>query len=97
DDLLESVESVYNTIFVYKRGDLVTMTFGHNQRLFVESAYDPGNELALPVRYTRYMTLGMLYPPKLDTLLFIGLGGGRTSWYLHKSLPDLDVTVVELD
>jgi spermidine synthase len=97
DELLESVESVYNSIFVYRRGDLIAMTFGHNQRLFVESQFDPANELALPVRYTRYMTLGMLYPPKLDRLLFIGLGGGRTSWYMHKSLPDLDVTVVELD
>lgn len=97
DQLLESVESVYNSIFVYKRGDLIAMTFGHNRRLFVESVYDPGNELALPVRYTRYMTLGMLYPPRLDRLLFIGLGGGRTSWYMHKSLSALDVTVVELD
>jgi spermidine synthase len=27
----------------------------------------------------------------------IGLGGGRTSWYLHKSIPELKFTAVDLD
>jgi spermidine synthase len=97
DELVEEVESIYNNIFVYRRGEQLVMTFGHNRRLYVESRYNPGNERELPVTYTRYMTLGTLYAPRLDNLLFIGLGGGRTSWYLHKHLPDLSVTVVELD
>jgi spermidine synthase len=27
----------------------------------------------------------------------IGLGGGRTAWYLHKSIPELQLTAAELD
>ena len=32
-----------------------------------------------------------------DNLLEIGFGGGRTAWYLHKHMPKLDITCVELD
>jgi spermidine synthase len=96
-DLIESVESIYNNIFVYENDGVLMMTFGHNKRLYVESKYNKNEPRELPVTYTRYMTLGVLYPQKLDSLLFIGLGGGRTSWYLHENIPDLAVTVVEID
>jgi spermidine synthase len=29
--------------------------------------------------------------------MIIGLGGGRTAWYHHKSVPDMKMTAVELD
>ena len=29
--------------------------------------------------------------------MIIGLGGGRTAWYLHKSVPGLSMKAVELD
>jgi spermidine synthase len=44
------------------------------------------------------MVAGALaYPTGLTDAMIIGLGGGRTSWYLHKSVPDLHYTAVELD
>ena len=43
------------------------------------------------------MTVGLAYASGLDNLLEIGFGGGRTAWYLHKHMPALDITCVELD
>ncbi len=97
DQLLEMRESSYNNIYIYKRGSIITMTFGHNKRLYVESEYNQQNERELPVIYTRYMTVGLAYAKSLESILEIGLGGGRTSWYIHKHLPNASVTTVELD
>ena len=95
--LIEERASTYNNIYVYKDGKDVLMTFGHNRRFYTESIYDTTNELALPVTYTRFMTVGLAYAPAADNLLEIGFGGGRTAWYLHKHMPALDITCVELD
>jgi len=95
--LLETRESLYNNIFIFGDKDTVTMTFGQNKRYYTESSMslpDPG---ALTVAYTRLMTLGIAYPPKLERILEIGLGGGRTVSYLSASLPDTSILAVELD
>jgi spermidine synthase len=95
--LIEERSSNYNNIYVYKDGPEVIMTFGHNKRIYTESIYDTRDELTLPVPYTRYMTVALAYASRLDNLLEIGFGGGRTAWYLHKHIPSLDITCVELD
>jgi spermidine synthase len=60
----------------------------------VLSLTDPGS---LAVEYTRYMTVGIAYPPKLDRIAEVGLGGGRTVSYLSAALPDTGILAVELD
>jgi spermidine synthase len=95
--LIDERASTYNNIYVYKDGADIIMTFGHNRRFYTESIYDSTNELALPVTYTRYMTVGLAYAGAADNLLEIGFGGGRTAWYLHKHMPALDIICVELD
>ena len=97
--LIDHVESLYNDISVYKRydGDLMLL-FGAQRLHYVESIINPRDLLELPVTYTQSMVAGALaYPAALKSAMIIGLGGGRTSWYLHKSVPDLDFTAVELD
>lgn len=95
--LVESRESLYNNIYIYRQGPLLSMTFGYNRNIYTESIYDTRDDRALPVTYTRYMTAALMYPPRVHSVLEIGFGGGRTSWYLHRSLPDVSVTTVELD
>lgn len=97
DTLLESRESLYNNIYVHRQGDLVLMQFGKNERFWTESVYDSSDPKALPVTYTRYLTAALAYPPKLDSLLEIGLGGGRTASYLNLFMPELSILSVELD
>lgn len=95
--LLVEKESLYNNIFIYSEPPYVTLSFGHNGRLYTESMYNTKDELDLPVVYTRYMTAGLIYPKQIKSILEIGSGGGRTAWYLHRHLPDVPVTTVELD
>jgi spermidine synthase len=95
--LIDSKESLYNQIYIYKEDNLLLMTFGFNKALYIESAFNPKDEFELPAPYTRYMTAGLAYAHKVSSVLEIGFGGGRTAWYLHRALPDLSVTSVELD
>ncbi len=95
--LIAKRESVYNNIYIFKEGPIVTMTFGHNRALYTETVYDTRDEFALPSRYTRYMTAVLAYAGDVDRILEIGFGGGRTAWYLHRTMPDLEVVSVELD
>jgi len=96
--LIARVESLYNDIYVYKQANgLYVLSFGAKRLRYVESIVDPDDELDLPVYYTQSMTVGLAYPPALDNAMIIGLGGGRTAWYHHKSVPGLHFSAVELD
>ena len=95
--LLEKRESLYNNIFIFGDGDTVSMTFGQNKRYYTESAMKLSDPGSLIVDYTRYMTLGVAYPPKVERIAEIGLGGGRTVSYLTASLPDTGILAIELD
>jgi len=96
-NLLESKESLYNNIYVYEQPPYVSMTFGHNRRIYTESVYNTRDDKDLPVDYTRFMTAGLMYAKNVHSILEIGFGGGRTAWYLHRSLPTVPITSVELD
>jgi spermidine synthase len=96
--LIERRESQYNTIYVVRQEDgLIGMVFGVNQSLFTESLYDPSDARALPVLYTQYMTVGLAYVPAFRSMLEIGLGGGRTAYYLHLHAPSARIVCVEID
>jgi spermidine synthase len=95
--LIESGESLYNQIFIYKESNLLLLTFGFNKAIFDESAYNPADELELPAPYTRFMTVGLAYARNVASIVEIGFGGGRTAWYLHRTLPDAPIVSAELD
>jgi len=95
--LLESKESLYNNIYVYENPPYRSMTFGHNRRIYTESVYNTADDRDLPVDYTRFMTTSLMYAKEVHAVLEIGFGGGRTAWYLHRFLPEVPVTSVELD
>lgn len=97
ETLLEKIESPYNTIFVYKQPPYITLAFGHKRFRYVESRRNPKDLTELPIEYTRAFTIGLAYPPKLNSFLMIGMGGGSTSWYIHKSIPKAHMIAVELD
>lgn len=94
---VEVVESQYSTIYISREGQLYSMVFGMNQRLFTESQYNAANPRELPVAYTRYMTNAVAYPAQVNNVLEIGLGGGRTAAYLHLHMPNARFTSVEID
>lgn len=97
--LLARVESLYNDIYLYRRPNgHYLLSFGAERLRYIESIVNPDDELDLPVEYTQSMVgAALAFPEKLETAAIIGLGGGRTAWYLHKSVPELAFTAVELD
>jgi spermidine synthase len=95
--LIESRESLYNNIYIYGQGPYVSLTFGYNRNIYTESIYNTLDDRDLPVEYTRAMTASLIYAKDIKSILEIGFGGGRTAWYLHRFLPDVAVTSVELD
>lgn len=95
---IKKIESLYNDISLYKRDDgYYFLTFGARRLHYIESIVNPNDLLELPVDYTRLMTLGVVYSQGLSDAAMIGLGGGRTSWYLHKFIPNLRMSAAELD
>jgi spermidine synthase len=95
--LIDSKESLYNNIYVYRQANYLSMTFGYNRAIYTESVYNTLDDRDLPVAYTRFMTETLVYAKDIHSVLEIGFGGGRTSWYLHRFLPNVSVTSVELD
>jgi spermidine synthase len=98
DTLIEKNESLYNDIYLFKRPDgYYVLAFGAKRLHYIESIVNPNDLMELPVTYTRSMTLAAAYAGQLSSAAMIGLGGGRTAWYLHKSIPELQLTAAELD
>jgi spermidine synthase len=97
EQLVETRESLYSKIFIYRENDLIYMTFGLNKAIFIESAANTKDEFDLPAPYTRFMTAGLASARNIKSVLEIGSGGARTTWYLHRSDPELAITTVELD
>lgn len=96
-DLIEKIESPYNTILVYRRPPYVTLAFGHKNRNYVESRRNPADLLELSVEYTRPMIASLAYAREHKKFLMVGMGGGSISWYVHEQVPDSHVTAIELD
>ena len=87
--LVTKVESLYNDIYVYQAGRTGTTCSpsAPSGSATSNSIVNPKDELDLPVYYTQSMTAGLAYAAGLDDAAIIGLGGGRTAWYHHKSVP----------
>jgi len=97
DGKVDHIESEYNDIFVTKSRTYLKMSFRRYGKNYTESIVNMGKRDDLPVAYAKYMTLGAAYSPNLKTMLMIGLGGGSTTSYMARAIPDLKVDVVEID
>ncbi len=96
--LIENVQSDYNDIYIHENADgYRTMVFGYQTYGYTESVYNINDPTELPVRYTRRIMAALAYPLQVNDAMFIGLGGGRTSWYIHHYMPEVNIQAVELD
>lgn len=97
DGLISHTETVYNDIFVSKVGTILKMAFqwkGWYTRQSEANLADPDD---LPLLYTRAFSLAAIYPPEIERVLVLGLGGGSIPVYLHRFLPEATIDVVEID
>jgi spermidine synthase len=95
---IERVDSEYNTIFVNRDGDEISLNFGHGRMRYTESVIDIKHRDELVVNYTRYMTSALAFNPNpVRKIALVGLGGGRTITYLVNGLPGAVAEVAEID
>lgn len=75
-------------------------------RLFLHLANDEGGAMTvmeleqphdLPAAYTRKMLLPLAFIPSPTDVLLIGLGGGLQAKFIHRYLPELRTTALEID
>ena len=97
DGEIAHIETEYNDIYISKRRAELTMSFQLKGWDYTESITNLRDPDDLPLRYTRNMTLGTLYPPQPARVLMLGLGGGTISTYLGRHMPQLAIDVVEID
>lgn len=98
DGLVEQSDSEYNTIFIEKHANLLYLTFGLRRNWQIESILDLDDLSALPIIYTRYMSVAAAYVPgEISRIVMIGLGGGSTISYLVNSMPNSVADVAELN
>jgi spermidine synthase len=97
DGQIAHIETEYNDIYITKRRNELTMSFQLRGWDYTESIANLKDADDLPLKYTRSMTVGMVYPEAVKRVLMIGLGGGSMSTYLGRYVPDLPIDTVELD
>jgi spermidine synthase len=96
-DLIDQRETSYNNVYVFADGKYRYLEFGNKNSNYIESVVNIDDDLDLPVQYTRYMTAALAYANEARRIVEIGFGGGRTTWYLHRSVPTASIIAVELD
>jgi spermidine synthase len=97
DGQIARIETEYNDVFITKRRGELTMSFQLKGWDYTESVTNLADPDDLPVRYTRMMTIGVIYPEEPKRMLMIGLGGGSISTYLGRAMPDAAIDTVEID
>jgi spermidine synthase len=97
DGQIARIETEYNDIFITKRRAELTMSFQLKGWDYTESVTNLADADDLPVRYTRTMTIGTIYPDEPKNMLMIGLGGGSISTYLGRAMPEAAIDTVEID
>jgi spermidine synthase len=97
DGQVARIETEYNDIFITKRRSELTMSFQIKGWDYTESVTNLADADDLPVKYTRAMTIGVIYPSEPKKVLMLGLGGGSISTYLGRFMPDVAIDTVEID
>ncbi len=63
----------------------------------VQSALRIADPFSLELEYTRTMMRCLLFCAAPRSILMVGMGGGSLARYCHKTLPNADITVVEIN
>jgi len=95
--LIHKKDSLYHRIFVYQSGPIVTLQFGRQRFVPMQSQVNLSNLRHHMLEYTMLTFCGLLYAPEPERMLVLGLGGGVIPREMHHYFPALEVHVVEID
>ena len=89
--------SLYNNIFVHKRGPVMTLKFGMRTTVEVQSQVNIRNLRQHMLEYTPMCFSGLLYNSDPNRVLVVGLGGGVIPREMRHYYPNVEIDVVEID
>ncbi len=94
---VERYDTLYNSLTVQRRGDVVEMRARSRQGEYLESAVDLSDPLRLVVPYTRSLYAGLFFHPQPERVMMIGLGGAGFHRLFAFAYPQVLLQSVELD
>ena len=95
--LIHKEASLYNSIFVYRNGSIVTLQFGRRPGAPIQSQVDLEQLPRHMLEYTKLMFCGLLYQPEPKRILVLGLGGGVIPREMRRYFPEAEIDVAEID
>jgi spermidine synthase len=95
--LIHKEDSLYHGIFVYQMGSVVTLRFGKQPSVQMQSQVDISNLRRHRFEYTKMAFCGLLYKPEPHRILVLGLGGGVIPREMHHYFPLAQIDVAEID
>lgn len=96
-DFVEQHDTIYNSLTVERRGNLVELRARARGSEALESAVDLSDPLQLVVHYTRSLYGALFIQPQPQRVLMIGLGGAGFHRLFAAAYPDALLHTVELD
>lgn len=96
-DFIEHHDTIYNSLTVERRGNLVELRARARGSEALESAVDLDDPKRLVVHYTRSLFGALFVQPKPQRVLMIGLGGAGFHRLFAAAFPDSTLHTVELD
>lgn len=96
-DYVERYDTIYNSLTIERRGNIVELRARARGNEALESAVDLSNPLRLVVPYTRTLYAGLLVQPEPKRVLMIGLGGAGFHRPFAEAFPEALLQTVELD
>jgi spermidine synthase len=96
-NFVEHYDTIYNSLTVEKRGNIVELRARARGSEALESAIDLSDPLQLVVHYTRSLYGTLFIQPKPQRVLMIGLGGAGFHRLFTAAFPDSLLHTVELD
>ena len=95
--LVYQKNSLYQRILVYQSGPIVTLRFGLQPKVQVQSQVNLNDLRMHMLEYTTMTFCGLLYNSEPNRVLVLGLGGGVIPRDMHYYFPSVEVDVVEID
>jgi spermidine synthase len=96
-DFVEQYDTIYNSLTVERKGDIVELRARARGTYALESAVDLTDPLKLVVPYTKSLYAGLFIRPNPQKVLMIGLGGAGFHRLFTASFPEALLQTVELD
>ena len=94
ESLLWQSSYLNTTVQVWEKNERRELRFGNK---IIQSAFYKKKPQYLVLPYTRFMLLCLIFFPKPQSILHIGLGGGSLARWLYQEFPNAKQSIIEIN